>query len=51
MEIVLEIAEEKGIDPFSAGKMLSASLREMIESDAKRMNFRTARKSNSLPLD
>mgnify|MGYP001497864312 CR=1 FL=1 len=49
MEIILELAEENGIDPAAAGRMLNETLRQVVQAEANSMHFRTV-KGPSLPL-
>jgi len=52
IDCVLELANEMGIDPSSAGKLLTKPIIEKIEVEAKLLNFIKEKNKNSkLPVD
>jgi len=52
MDCVLELSEEMGIDPISAGKLLTNPIIEKIEQEAKDLNFiKQKNKTKRLPVD
>ena len=52
IDCVLELANEMGIDPGSAGKLLTKPIIEKIEVEAKLLNFIKEKNKNSkLPVD
>jgi hypothetical protein len=52
IDCVLELAEEMGIDPSSAGKLLTKPIIEKIETEAKLLNFiKEKNKTGKLPVD
>lgn len=50
MEIVIELAEESGLDPGTAGRMLNSSLRQLLEVEARDLHFRAISQTKKLPL-
>jgi len=52
IDCVLELANEMGIDHGSAGKLLTKTIIEKIEVEAKLLNFIKEKNKNSkLPID
>lgn len=52
IDCVLELANEMGIDPSSAGKLLTKPIIEKIEVEAKLLNFiKETNKKSKLPVD
>jgi hypothetical protein len=51
MDCVLELAEEMGLDPVAAGKLLTKPIIEKIEEEGKRKNILKKSKSEKLPID
>ena len=52
IDCVLELANEMGIDPSSAGKLLTKPIIEKIEVEAKSLHFiKETNKKSKLPVD
>ena len=52
IDCVLELANEMGIDPSSAGKLLTKPIIEKIEVEAKFLHFiKETNKNSKLPVD
>lgn len=52
MDCIIELSEEMGIDPSTAGKLLTKPLIEKIEEEAKNLNLiKTKKKTKRLPID
>jgi hypothetical protein len=51
MECILELADEMGIDPSAAGKLLTKPIIEKIEQEAQSLNIIKKRKTKRLPVD
>jgi hypothetical protein len=52
IDCVLELANEMGIDPSSAGKLLTKPIIEKIEVEAKLLHFiKETNKNSKLPVD
>ncbi len=52
IDCVLELANEMGIDPSSAGKLLTKPIIEKIEVEAKSLHFiKETNKNSKLPID
>ena len=52
MDCILELSEEMGIDPLTAGKLLTKPIIEKIEQEAKNLHFIKAKsKTKRLPID
>ena len=51
MDCVLERAEEMGIEPNTAGKLLTKPIIEKIQEEAKEKHFLKGAKNKKLPID
>ena len=51
MDCVLELAEEMGIEPNTAGKLLTKPIIEKIQEEAKEKHFLKGAKNKKLPID
>ncbi len=51
VDCVLELADEMGLDPIAAGKLLSKPIVEKLEEEGKRLNILKNKKTNKLPID
>jgi hypothetical protein len=52
MECILELSDEMGIDPSTAGKLLTKPIVERIELEAKDLHLiKIKKKSKKLPVD
>jgi hypothetical protein len=51
MDCVLELAEEMGLDPLAAGKLLTKPIIEKIEQEGKQRNILKKGKTAKLPID
>jgi Phage late-transcription coactivator len=51
MDCVLELAEEMGIEPNTAGKLLSKPIIEKIQEEARDKHFLKGAKNKKLPID
>ena len=51
MDCVIELAEELGIEPSTAGKLLTKPIIEKIQEEAKDKHFLKKGKAKKLPLD
>lgn len=51
MDCVIELAEELGIEPSTAGKLLTKPIIEKIQEEAKDKHFLKKGKAKKLPLE
>lgn len=51
MDCVIELAEEMGIEPNTAGKLLTKPIIEKIQEEAKDKHFLKGAKVKKLPID
>jgi len=51
MECIIELSDEMGIDPGTAGKLLTKPIIEKIQQEAKEKHLLKGGKTKKLPID